>query len=293
MVLICDIIITKVPNGANKHYKDGVHMKKIIALILVTVMLAFAVVSCTGGGNKETTTTPDSSNETTKTKAETTTSAATTTTTEAETTTTTNTPAVVVPTDKNPIVHITFDELTDDLVFKDKSGKGHDGKAVSFTKLNQHVEIADSDDFKLSKSDSFTIDVWFKWSGNISGTNWPCIIQKGLVQSKDLYKYVGFWVNSGDKKLNLGITSSTDAKYSNNPAGEAVGTTWHHAVAVQDAEAGTISYYYDDALVIKLPAIDASSKDCPFTIGYNGSDGQFVGLIDELKIYNYAVDMNK
>ena len=185
-------------------------MKKIIALILVTVMLAFAVVSCTGGGNKETTTTPDSSNETTTTKAESTTSAATTTTTEAETTTTTNTPAVVVPTDKNPIVHITFDELTDDLVFKDKSGnghdavankalelvEGHDGKAVSFTKLNQHVEIADSDDFKLSKSDSFTIDVWFKWSGNISGTNWPCIIQKGLVQSKDLYKYVAtfLWI---------------------------------------------------------------------------------------------------
>lgn len=288
-------------------------MKKIIALVLVTVMLAFAVVSCTGGGNNETTTASGSSNETVPTKAETTTtSAATTTTTEAETTTTTTTtttnpPVVVVPTDKNPIVHITFDELTDDLVFKDKSGnghdavankalelvEGHDGKAVSFTKLNQHVEIADSDDFKLSKSDSFTIDVWFKWSGNISGTNWPCIIQKGLVQSKDLYKYVGFWVNYTDKKLNLGVTSSTDAKYSNNPAGEEVGTKWHHAVAVQDAEAGTISYYYDDVLVIKLPAIDASSKDCPFTIGYNGSDGQFVGAIDELKIYNYAVDMSK
>ena len=284
-------------------------MKKIIALILVTVMLAFAVVSCTGGGNKETTTTPGSSNETTTTKAETTTSAATTTTTTTETTTsaetTTNTPVIVDPTEKNPIAHITFDELSDGLVFRDDSGNGHNAVAnkapelvegrygkAAFLTGGQHIEIADSDDFKFSKNDSFTIDIWFKWSGSFSGGNWPCVIQKGLVQSKDLYKYIGFWINSSDKKLNLGITSSTSSNYSNNPAGEAVGTTWHHAVAVQDAEAGTLTYYCDDKFVLRLPAIDASSKGCPFTIGYNGADGQFVGAVDELNIYNYAVDMS-
>ena len=284
-------------------------MKKIIALILVTVMQACAVVSCSGGGNKETTTTPGLSNETTTTKAETTTSAATTMATTTETTTsaetTTNTPVIVDPTEKNPIAHITFDELSDGLVFRDDSGNGHNAVAnkapelvegrygkAAFLTGGQHIEIADSDDFKFSKNDSFTIDIWFKWSGSFSGGNWPCVIQKGLVQSKDLYKYIGFWINSSDKKLNLGITSSTSSNYSNNPAGEAVGTTWHHAVAVQDAEAGTLTYYCDDKFVLRLPAIDASSKGCPFTIGYNGADGQFVGAVDELNIYNYAVDMS-
>lgn len=290
-------------------------MKKIIALVLVTVMLAFAVVSCTGGESKETTTTPVSSGETTATTTTTTTTTAAATTvatttaevtTTTEATTTTATTPVVDPTAKTPIAHITFDELSDGLVFKDDSGNGHNavanktvelvegryGKAAYLTG-GQHIEIADSDDFKFSKSDSFTIDVWFKWSGSFSGGNWPCVIQKGLVQSKNLYKYIGFWVNSSDKKLNLGITSSTSSSnYSNNSAGEAVGTTWHHAVAVQDAEAGTISYYYDDKFVLRLPAIDASSKGCPFTIGYNGNDGQFVGAIDELNIYSYAIDMS-
>lgn len=293
------------------------HMKKIIALMLAVIVLACAVAGCGGGSEKTTenstsattvattTTTAEKTTETTATTAttETTTEATTT-----EATTETTTVVVPEPEIKNPIVHITFDELSDSLVFSDDSGNGHHataskslklvdgrfGKAVSFEEIGQHVEIPDSEDFKFSRNDSFTIDIWFQWSGKTAGGNWPCVIQKGLVQKKDLYKYVGFWVASGDKKLNLGITSSNPAsKYSNNPAGEAVGTAWHHAIAVQDAEAGTICFYYDNMLVCTLPAIDASSSGCPFTIGYNGDDGQFVGAIDELNIYDYAVDMSE
>ncbi len=197
----------------------------------------------------------------------------------------------------SPVAHITFDALSEGLVFNDDTGNGNNavanstveivegryGKAVSLAG-GQHIEIADSTDFKFSKSDSFTIDLWFKWSGTYYGTNWPCVIQKGISQGK----YVGFWVNSGDQKLNLGITS-----YNNYPAEPAVDTSWHHAVVVQDADAGTIAYYYDDKLVLRLPAVDASSSGCPFTIGYNGGDGQFVGCVDELYIYDYAVDMSK
>ena len=295
-----------------------IHMKKTVALILAVVMLACAVAGCAGSNTKTTESTTAATTVTTATSPETTaaTTATTTETTTTEQTTTetttveTTTTEVVIPEPdlKNPIVHITFDELSDSLVFADDSGNGHDavankklnlvegkfGKAVSIESLGQHIEIADSDDFGFSKNDSFTIDVWFKWSGKTAGTNWPCIIQKGLVQSENHYKYVGFWINSSDKKLNLGITSSNSAsRYNNNPAGEAVGTEWNHAVDVQDAEAVTISYYYDDMLVIKLPAIDASSEGYPFMIGYNGSDGQYIGAIDELNIYDFAIDMSK
>lgn len=300
-----------------KNFQEEILMKKIVALMLAVIMLACAVAGC---GEKETPTTESTTTVTTaattttteETVATTTTEATTTTTeTTTETTTTAETttePPIVVPEVPKPLIHITFDELTDDLIFADDSGNGYDakankklkltegkfGKAVSLESVNQFIEIADNEAFKFSKNDSFTIDVWFKWSGKKAGTNWPCIIQKGLVQSKNLYNYAGFWINSGDSKLNLGITSSnSQSKYSNNPVSDAIDTEWHHAVAVQDAEAGTISVYFDGKLAVKLPAIDASSAGCPFTIGYNGSDGQFVGAIDELNIYDFALDMGE
>lgn len=259
-------------------------MKKIIALILAVMMLAFTVASCSSGEGEKKTTPPAASTE--------------------ETTTTTS---VVDPVKKGPIAHITFDELSDSLVFIDDTGNGHNavashklkivegrfGNAVYLESAGQHIEIPDSDDFRFSKKDSFTIDVWFKWSETFSGGQWPCVIQKGLVQSEGKYKYVGFWINSSTGALNLGITSSTAGSlFSNTPVGEKAGKTWHHAVVVQNAEKDTISYYYDDRLVAKFPAIDASSAGYPFTIGYNGKDGQYIGAIDELNIYDYAIDMS-
>ena len=256
-------------------------MKKIFALILAVMMLALAVAGCSKGGNDVTTTTSSDS-------------------------TTTSEATVVDPVKKDPIAHITFDELTESLEFIDDTGNGHNavangslkivegrfGNAVYIESAGQHIEIPDSEDFKLSKSDSFTIEIWFKWSKTFSGSNWPCVIQKGLVQKENKFNYVGFWINSKDKKLNLGTTSSTSSNFCNTPANEEVGTVWHHAVAVQDAKAGTITYYLDDKYVAQLTAIDASSNGCPFTIGYNGADGQYIGAIDELNIYDYAIDMS-
>lgn len=277
-------------------------MKKIFALILAVMVLALFVAGCSKGGNDGTTTDPSISTDGT-----TTTSADQTSQTTTSDTTTTTTTTVVDPVKKGPIAHITFDELSDSLTFVDDTGNGHDavashdlkivegrfGNAVYLESVGQHIEIPDSDAFKLSKTDSFTIDIWFKWSETFAGGQWPCVIQKGLVQSEGKYKYVGFWISSSGKALNLGITSSTAGSlFSNTPVGEKAGTEWHHAVAVQDAEKNTISYYYDNRLVAKFPAIDASSAGCPFTIGYNGSDGQYIGAIDELNIYDYAIDMS-
>lgn len=291
-------------------------MKKIFALILAVMMLALVIAGCSNGGNNVTTTTQSPKTDVTTTSpsgqtSQTTTASASTTTTSGSTTTSASTaPATtapaVDPVKKDPIAHITFDELTDSFEFIDDTGNGHNavaseklkivegrfGNAVYLESEGQHITISDSEDFKFSKNDSFTIEIWFKWSGTLAGGNWPCVIQKGLVQKENKFNYVGFWINYSDKKLNLGTTSSTSSNFCNTPASEAVGTVWHHAVAVQDAKAGTITYYLDDKYVAQLTAIDASSNGCPFTIGYNGADGQYIGAIDELNIYDYAIDMS-
>ena len=169
-------------------------MKKIIALSLAVMMLAFTVASCSSGEGEKKTTPPAASTE--------------------ETTTTTS---VVDPVKKGPIAHITSDDLSHSLTFIDDTGNGHNavashklkivdgrfGNAVYLESAGQHIEIPDSDDFRFSKNDSFTIDVWFKWSETFSGGQWPCVIQKGLVQSEGKYKYVGFWINSSTGALNL------------------------------------------------------------------------------------------
>lgn len=87
-------------------------MKKIIALILAVMMLAFTVASCSSGEGEKKTTPPAASTE--------------------ETTTTTS---VVDPVKKGPIAHITFDELSDSLVFIDDTGNGHNAVASHKLKI--------------------------------------------------------------------------------------------------------------------------------------------------------------
>lgn len=287
-------------------------MKKTIALLLCLPMALSLFVACgkpnvtpdTESTSTETTVTTTTATTTTETTTTTTTTTeATTTTTTAETTTLPEIPTEPV---KAPVLYFSFDNVSGSTV-EDESGNGHNGKvagqlttvsgqngnAVSFTALGQHITVDDAADLNFSNAESFTLDVWFQWSGTTKGSNWPCVVQKGLLISANAYKYVGYWINSGTGCLNLGITNVGENGCRNLPASAAAGKTWHHAIAVQNVENGTLNYYLDGALQHTTTPINASSVGYPITIGYNGNDGQFIGAVDELKIYDYAIDESK
>ncbi|MGN1095986.1 MAG: LamG-like jellyroll fold domain-containing protein [Eubacteriales bacterium] len=285
-------------------------MKKIISLLLAVTMMTGILASC--GGNKENKTDmPDNTTETISTTEATKESTATTAT---SATTASTTPTTAATTEPEPIytyekeeglvAYWAFDSIKDNIVI-DVTGNGHDGtiigkaqltegriyKGIRFRSTNQSVVVKDADDLNFTEKDSFTIEVYYKWGGSFVGSNWPCLIQKGLDTSKKAYNYIGFWINTGSSRaLNLGITGNGGTGTLNVPSFMPVDTSWHQAIAIQDAEAGTLSFYIDGVLQNQVDAINASSKGYDLYIGNNGKDGQFVGVLDEIKIYNYAKD---
>ncbi|MCQ2435269.1 MAG: metallophosphoesterase [Clostridia bacterium] len=289
------------------------HSLSIIALLIAVAML-IPLASCgqstsdgttgaTTAATTESTTATTDGSQTVTTGGQTvaTTGASTQATTEA--TQATDEPYIPPVVKTDPILYLSFEAIEGGKI-KDQSGNGYDatvtgspvieagieGNGIRFAKEGQHLEVADIDELNLSQYDDFTLDVWFKWSGTTQGGNWPCIVQKGLVTDAGAYNYIGFWISTSTKELNLGTTSATGNSCNNIPAAATLGTDWHHAVAVQNTSMGTLTYYLDGKYVSRTGCIDATSIGYPITIGYNGKDGQFIGTVDELKIYDFAID---
>ncbi len=294
-------------------------MKKLLALLLVVVLTA-TMFAC--GGTAEETTAPTDSTETTATTTtsgttattpettETTATTATTATTEPPQTTetTTSTPTPITPsTDeyaKNLAAYWNFEENQDG-VLVDLSGNGNDGtiagtpeivegkdgNAFSFTALGQHIEVKKSDSLAFSADKSFSLVATFQWDGRALD-NWPCIINNGLMTTTKNFKYFGFWINHTNKIPQFGISNANATGTLNiAPQNYTLDTEWHTFVMVQDGEAGTLKFYIDGILVGTTDAINAMTEANLF-IAYNGNSGnqgQFTGIIDDIRIYDCAI----
>ncbi|MGN1095987.1 MAG: LamG-like jellyroll fold domain-containing protein [Eubacteriales bacterium] len=296
-------------------------MKKIIALFLVVVLVSLMIAGCGGTKNDATTnggatTAPVATSNTEATTVKTTVTSATTATTSTTQATTVKTEATteattepttapeIIPGDeysKDLVAYWNFEKIEDDMVY-DVTGRGNDGyvsgnptivdgihgKAISLSKLGQHIDVLDSDDLDFGKDDNFTFEAVFKWNGTAPDA-WPCIMNRGLMIPTKEYRYYGFWINNQNGIPQLGITNANANGCLNIPANGTIDTNWHTFTAVQ--EDGEISFYIDGVFQKSSDAIDAVSSQKLF-IGYNGNSGdqgQFIGLIDEIKIYNCAI----
>lgn len=284
-------------------------MKKITALLLVIVFVVVFIASCGNNNNiddssnsSDTTTNANTTPDTTNTTA--TTEKPQTTGNTKDTTSTVTDPEYTYEHKDGLIVHLAFDAITDGKI-KDVTGNGHDAtvigepqitsdgstyKALRFRKAGQRVVIADCDELNFTEKDSFTAEIYFKWQTTFTGSNWPCLFQKGLSTADKSYNYFGLWVNSSTKMLNLGITGENGSGTRNLPSLLTLQNEWHQAVIIQNAENNTISFYIDGVLMNEAEAINASSKGQDLYIGNNGKDGQYVGIVDSFKVYNYAKD---
>ena len=106
------------------------------------------------------------------------------------------------------------------------------------------------------------------------------------------YKYYGLWINHSSKVPQFGV-SNANANGTLNiaPTGYVLDNEWHTFVMVQDAENHCLDLYIDGEFVNTSAAINAPTEDNLF-IAYNGNSGdqgQFTGLIDDIRIYNCAL----
>lgn len=279
-------------------------MKKITAFFLVIALVMGISVSCGKPQDTETTASSQATSSAAGGSETTGTAAATS---AAETTAPSQTDPPVeyeYPAEDGLIVYLAFDAIENGTV-KDVTGNGHDAilsgsptltengrvyNGLSFSGTGQSLMIPDSAELNFTADDSFTAEIYYKWKGLTSGSNWPCLFQKGLSASENAYRYFGLWINSSDKVLNLGITGNGGTGTNNLTSYLPTDTGWHQAVIIQNAEQGTISLYIDGILRCSGEAIDASSEGQNLYLGFNGTDGQFLGTLDEFKLYDYAKD---
>lgn len=288
-------------------------MKKLIALSTALVMMVLSLASCNGGtenttGSASTTgnAVVDSTSGTTGTTAGST--AATVGTTAGSTTTEESTTTNDGKIDYNDflVMHFDFDEWDLDAnIVTDITGKGHDasvvgavdiidgieGDAAYFGNVGDYLQVADAADLNFSANDSFTIDFWYKLDDNsFANASWPCVLAKGFPNKTSYY---GLWLQKG-KGLQAGY-GEEGGSISNTLATSSltVDKTWHHYVAVYDGTKGLVSTYVDG-----VPGATTSKKfDTTSTadlfIGITGDLSamqQFIGGVDEFKIYSCALD---
>jgi predicted esterase len=258
-------------------------MKKIISLVLAISMLMLAFSAC---DQSSTTTTSEEP-------------------TVASTSATTSTTGATVPPEETPpslIFHLDFSESSlQNGKYTDLTGNGHDGVihgnvenedgSAKFTgSADSYISIPDHASMNFTRRQSFTLEIRFKAD---EASSWGCLAQKGLADDEPAY--YGFWLDNTNT-LNMGIGSSTSGT-KNYAADAEIGEGWHQAIIIQDVQAGTVLFYLDGKLqastfpkssTVPVSPTNVKSVGEEFTIGSNLTDG-FSGLIDYVKLYNYAV----
>lgn len=297
-------------------------MKKILSL-LIAVSLMAALASC-GSTPADTTTATSTTQATGQTTAATTPGEATTVATTMETTTaattqetpaqtteaTTAPPTVEVdPMEEyaeNLVLHIDFDAWENGVV-KDITGNGHDATAAGgvstaesydgshaaqFKAAGDHLVIKNHDALNFDETESYTISFWYCFDENTSFTGWPCLVNKGL-SSSSTTGYAATLSKTGNTKGINFSTSGTPLRTNNNinATNDMTLNEWHHFVAVQDAAKGTITTYVDGVRgSFSTFPVDTTTDTDLFIGAMNGTQRQFIGKLDDLMIYDCALD---
>jgi len=138
----------------------------------------------------------------------------------------------------------------------------------------------------------FSIEAWIN---NVSGNNANCIVGLGYGNGGEQFVLDTGSGSQGDLRFFVrnaaGTTASASAGFS--PAD----SQWHHVVAVCDESNGVVRLYWDGNQVASGTIATKSgilNSSMPMTIGARESgnsnpvnyDNQFLGLIDEVAIYN-------
>lgn len=293
-------------------------MKKTMALFLVIAMLTAMLASCGGEQISETTGSP--SDTTTVSTPEQTTTAQTTTsetstaeTTTEDTTTAETTTEALIKTEtledyeKDLVLHLDFDAW-DGTKVTDLSGKGndaeargavsktesHDGSnAAKFGANGDYFVVKNNDSLNFTEKESFTISLWYCFDENTSFNKWPCVLNKGLTDdSKDCYAVL-ISSSSSAKGINFSASAQPIKGAVNiNASNDVTLHQWHHFVAVQDAEKGTISTYVDGKRggYVAFPANVTTPTDLFIgAMGEKVGQRQFLGMLDDIQIYNCAL----
>ncbi|MBU4077264.1 MAG: LamG domain-containing protein, partial [Euryarchaeota archaeon] len=157
---------------------------------------------------------------------------------------------------------------------------GKSGKALSFDGINNYVEIPDSPDLQFS--DVFSVDLWILMN-NLPAKEVP-ILFKG---SDNIHRNYNYRINADiDGRLVLGVCSPTKEYYWYSKAKIKTGK-WMHFVLTSDGS--VIKFFVDGNFDSELKTIAPYEVYYGYPIRINWNEKPFNGIIDEVRIYNYAL----
>ncbi|MGA2915788.1 MAG: LamG domain-containing protein [Sedimentisphaerales bacterium] len=210
----------------------------------------------------------------------------------------------------HPVAHWKFDE-SNDLTAYDSADShngtlmngaartaGKFGNAVLLDGIDDYVKISDANDAALefNKNSSFTISCWVKPRGT-QHSGW--IIDKMRVNRQ--YGTFGYWLGYGAASGHFNFAAESSNQGTTNaisPNGSAPAGSWYHVVCVYDNT--QMSIYLDGvqrAANTFTYNTGTTVPDGPMGIGAWLVDSQtsdyFDGLIDDVRVYNYALDANE
>jgi len=204
---------------------------------------------------------------------------------------------------KKPVLHLKMDEgsgtVVHDESFNNNDGtlnlgtsgnttvsnawvNGKRGSAISFDGVDDYIDVGNDSSLKMTSE--VTIEAWVKTVSTSRGeivVRWP---NSSPYPGYGLSMYnnygcnspgqVGIWVgDNASKYVCSGTTTINDG-------------VWHYVVGTYD---GSIAKIYVDGVLINSGArTNGLSSDVPLYVGQYPGGGRFNGLIDDVRIYNYA-----
>jgi len=190
------------------------------------------------------------------------------------------------------VLHLKFDEGYGASA-KDSSGQGNNGtitgadwtnegkfnKALSFNGTSDYVQMSDSGSLDIDDGD-LSLSVWIKPS-SVSG-------ERGIIGIGSSYHQKVF-LEVKDGSLDSTLNANWDSRLT---AGTIQNDMWHHVVGVVkkiDSSNSTVILYVNSEEVGRSDIGEILDSTGDMRIGFRGGSYFFSGLIDEVKIYNYAL----